>query len=211
MNKEAIAKYALQQMLKPQQPTTKQTAPSHITTRSEAGTETSKQRKWWWSRKPEPTAILSKEEQKILKKVKSRAYFLDRGMSCCCIQIGFDGLIGLIPVVGDFIGLILAFQLVEIAMKAQLPQRIISQMMFNIGVDFMIGLVPLVGDILDIFYKCNTRNALLLEDYLIKRRQKELRHLDQAGIYPNHASIPASNSASIPLTPQHHIKPKPHN
>lgn len=57
----------------------------------------------WWKPKPRPEDILDKRERKILKSVKSRAHFLDRGIHCCCFQIGFDGLIilnvcnGIIP------------------------------------------------------------------------------------------------------------------
>ncbi|KAI8089103.1 uncharacterized protein BX664DRAFT_332167 [Halteromyces radiatus] len=132
----------------------------------------------WWSRRPRPEDILTKEERKILKSVKNKAYFLDRGVNCCCFQIGFDGLIGFIPVVGDFIGLIFALFLIERAMDAHLPSKLINQMLINVAVDFLIGLVPIVGDILDIMYKCNTRNALLLEEYLIQRRQHQLRKKD---------------------------------
>ncbi|KAF7730991.1 hypothetical protein EC973_001037 [Apophysomyces ossiformis] len=133
------------------------------------------EKKRWWSRKPAPEDILTPKERKVLKKVKSRAHFLDQGISCCCIKVGFDGVVGLIPVLGDFIGLILAFHVVELAMGVGgLPRSVLSQMIFNIAVDFVIGLVPLIGDILDIFYKCNTRNAILLEQFLLKRRQEEL-------------------------------------
>lgn len=130
------------------------------------------QKKHWWSTKPD--SILTQEETKILKRVKSRAHFLDRGLTCCCFQIGFDALIGLIPVVGDFIGLLCALQLIHIAMEASLPQEIVNKMLTNIAFDFLIGLLPVVGDLLDIMYKCNTKNALLFETYLLKRRQKIL-------------------------------------
>lgn len=93
--------------------------------------------------------------------------------------------LGFVPVVGDFIGLLMAVQLVHMCMEAQLPSELISRMMFNIGFDFLIGLVPLAGDILDIMYKCNTKNAVLLEDYLLKRRKAMMKeganHLEIGG------------------------------
>ncbi|KAI9309523.1 hypothetical protein BJ944DRAFT_154186 [Cunninghamella echinulata] len=128
----------------------------------------------WWKRKARPEDILDKREKKILKSVKSRAHFLDRGINCCCFQIGFDGLIGLIPIVGDFISLVFALLLIEKAMEARLPSKLINQMLLNVAVDFLIGLVPIVGDILDIMYKCNTQNAILLEEYLIQRQRRKL-------------------------------------
>lgn len=75
------------------------------------------------------------------------------------------------PVVGDALGVLLALQVVHMAMEADLPKSIVSKMMFNITFDFFIGVVPVVGDILDIMFKANTKNAILLEDYLIKRRK----------------------------------------
>lgn len=40
-------------------------------------------------------------------------------------------------------------------------------------IDFGIGLVPILGDFADAWFKCNTRNNLLLERYL---REKGINH-----------------------------------
>jgi hypothetical protein len=42
----------------------------------------------------------------------------------------------------------------------------------NMAVDFGIGLVPVIGDIVDAWFKCNTRNNVLLERYLREKGQK---------------------------------------
>lgn len=47
-----------------------------------------------------------------------------------------------------------------------LPGRISFMMLLNIIIDLAIGFVPLVGDLADAIYKCNTRNAILLEKHL---------------------------------------------
>jgi hypothetical protein len=39
----------------------------------------------------------------------------------------------------------------------------------NLAFDFGIGLVPIVGDFADAWFKCNTRNNLLLEKFLRER------------------------------------------
>ncbi|KAI7865174.1 hypothetical protein BDF14DRAFT_1827958 [Spinellus fusiger] len=171
MNKELISKYVIKNVVGSFN--ANDSSPSTQSAQLPIDQEPSS-RKWWQSKPPKPENILSPKEKKILKKVKARAYFLDKGVSCCCVQIRFDGLIGLIPFIGDFIGLILAFQLVEMAMEAVLPGALISKMMFNIMLDFAMGLLPIIGDILDILYKCNTRNAILLENYLLERRQFEM-------------------------------------
>ncbi|KAI8337827.1 hypothetical protein EDC96DRAFT_346186 [Choanephora cucurbitarum] len=177
MNKEAIAKYALKSFV----------GKASQADNAQYQREAQQAKRYWWNKAPTADAILSKEERKLLKQVKSRAHFLDRAVSCCCFQIGFDGLIGLIPVVGDFIGFLLALNLVHLCMQANLPNELVSKMMFNIGVDFVIGLVPVIGDLMDIMYKCNTKNAILFENYLIQRRREQMA----PSLHRKQASAPA--------------------
>ncbi|KAI8374325.1 uncharacterized protein BYT42DRAFT_615499 [Radiomyces spectabilis] len=117
--------------------------------------------------------LLSAYEQHILKTVKRRAWYLDKGCQCCCISVGLDGIIGLVPVVGDAITALLALHLIRVAARVSLPNHLILRMVLNVLVDFMIGCVPILGDILDFAFKCNWRNAQLLEDYLMTRQQHE--------------------------------------
>ncbi|CAO3592195.1 unnamed protein product [Absidia cylindrospora] len=201
MNSHTIGKYAMQYLLESQaaKKTPQETSSSNtMTTTKPSLPPIQQQPRQWWSRSPRPEDILTKQERKILKAVKKKAQFLDRGISLCCIQIGFDGPIGLIPVVGDFIGLIFALFLVEKAMEANLPSKLVNQMLINIAVDFFIGLVPIIGDILDIMYKCNTRNALLLEEYLIERRHYQIRK--QQDIDTSYTPKATSSSTDIPQT-----------
>lgn len=44
---------------------------------------------------------LSKRDAKILKKIKWRAHYLDKGFRICGLRFGWTFVIGLIPVVGD--------------------------------------------------------------------------------------------------------------
>ena len=45
----------------------------------------------------------------------------------------------------------------------------VAQMYTNLAIDFGVGLVPVVGDLADAWFKCNTRNNLLLEKFLRER------------------------------------------
>lgn len=71
----------------------------------------------------------------------------------------------------------LALMVVASANKIEggLPGNIRMHMLFNVVLDFVIGLVPFVGDLADAMYKCNTRNAVLLEGYLKKKGQENLK------------------------------------
>ena len=41
--------------------------------------------------------------------------------------------------------------------------------MANVMFDFGIGLIPIVGDFINVLYKCNSRNFVLLEKHLVKK------------------------------------------
>lgn len=47
-----------------------------------------------------------------------------------------------------------------------------SKMVMNIVIDAFIGLVPFLGDIADALWRCNTKNAIELEKFLIKKGQR---------------------------------------
>lgn len=58
-----------------------------------------------------------------------------------------------------------------------LPSYLYTKMMINAIIDFLIGLIPFVGDLADAAFKANTRNAILLENYL---REKAAAKADKA-------------------------------
>ena len=47
-----------------------------------------------------------------------------------------------------------------------------SKMMINIIIDGFIGLVPFLGDFADALWRCNTKNAIELEKFLIKKGER---------------------------------------
>ncbi|CAK7218850.1 hypothetical protein SCUCBS95973_003623 [Sporothrix curviconia] len=120
--------------------------------------------------------ILSQHDGKVLKKVRRQAYRLDMSLfNCCGIRFGWSSVIGIIPIVGDVIDLLLAYRVVLSCchIDGGLPESLKYRMFFNIMLDFGIGLVPFVGDVADAIYRANTRNAWLLEEYLIKKAEAE--------------------------------------
>jgi hypothetical protein len=54
-----------------------------------------------------------------------------------------------------------------------------AEMLTNLAIDFIIRLVPFIGDFADAIYKCNIRNAALLENELRKRDEKRLRNANR--------------------------------
>ena len=82
------------------------------------------------------------------------------------IRFGLDALIGLVPFIGDSIGLILSLYLLFEASKLGAPLTLKIKMLWNVLVDWLIGLVPVLGDAIDVFFKANNRNMALLVEHI---------------------------------------------
>ncbi|WP_281016152.1 MULTISPECIES: DUF4112 domain-containing protein [unclassified Minwuia] len=82
------------------------------------------------------------------------------------IHIGLDGLIGLVPGIGDSLMLLASLYVVLRARMLGAPMSIILQMLVNVALDFVVGSVPVLGDIFDIAFKANIRNIDLLRNWL---------------------------------------------
>lgn len=93
------------------------------------------------------------------------AYFLDGKFKFLKIRFGMNGVLGIIPVIGDLIVLFLSFYLVWIALEMKLPTAAILRMIWNVFINFVIGLLPIVGDFVDFFHKANLKNLKILKRY----------------------------------------------
>ncbi|GKZ33065.1 hypothetical protein AbraIFM66950_002840 [Aspergillus brasiliensis] len=118
---------------------------------------------------------LSQNDSKVLTQVKRRAYRLD------LFAIPAHGIDSETHArkqisIGDGADAALALMVVHTCDKIDggLPSRLRMMMLMNIVIDFFIGLVPFVGDVADALYKCNTRNAVLLEKHLREKGAKAL-------------------------------------
>ncbi|TAI60195.1 DUF4112 domain-containing protein [Bradyrhizobium sp. Leo170] len=85
------------------------------------------------------------------------------------IRYGIDGLIGLIPVVGDIITTAISLWLVREARALGAPWHITARMPANVALDGAVGLVPLAGDAFDVMFRANVRNVRMLRRWLDKQ------------------------------------------
>lgn len=115
---------------------------------------------------------LRPDEEIALQRVARLAYWLDDRFRLPGTRrrIGLDGLLGLVPGIGDTAMALIAACIVLEAARLGAPKGTIGRMLANLGVDYVIGLVPLAGDLADFVWKANRRNALLLRDHLLARR-----------------------------------------
>ena len=81
--------------------------------------------------------------------VDKLAWLMDRSIPIGRWSIGLDGIIGLVPGLGDLVGVLIAGLIVAAGVRARLPRSAIARMIANVAVDGVIGAVPLLGDICD--------------------------------------------------------------
>jgi hypothetical protein len=111
------------------------------------------------STKSAPTAA---ELTKDLERARTLATLLDAQFSLFGVRFGLDGVIGLIPAVGDTITAAAALYPLYVAHKHDLGKDVVARMGINVAVDYLAGLVPFFGDIVDVAFKANLANYALL-------------------------------------------------
>ncbi|KAI0090267.1 hypothetical protein BDY19DRAFT_887897 [Irpex rosettiformis] len=150
-------------------------------------------------RKRELPPGLSARDAKILKSVKKRAHYLDKGFNICGLRFGWTFIIGIIPGAGDVADATLNYVLiVRKARQAELPSWLISKMLANNAVSAAVGFVPIVGDIVLAAFKANSRNAALLEEYLRIRGEEFLKLEAERAENPENVKPGAGREAHVP-------------
>jgi hypothetical protein len=85
------------------------------------------------------------------------------------IRYGIDGIIGLIPVIGDIIATALSLWLVREARALGAPWHVTARMLGNVAIQGVVGTVPVAGDALDVLFRANMRNVRLLRRWIDKQ------------------------------------------
>ena len=85
------------------------------------------------------------------------------------IRYGLDGIIGLIPVVGDIIATALSLWLVREARALGAPWHITARMLGNVAIQGVVGTVPVAGDAFDVLFRANVRNVRMLRRWIDKQ------------------------------------------
>lgn len=115
------------------------------------------------------------EVQASRRRLRRMAQLLDEAIRIPGLgwKIGADSIVGLVPVLGDVVGLALSGFVVWEGVKIGAPRPLLLKMTGFAALDALVGLVPLLGDVFDFAFKANRINARLLEDYL---QEQERRH-----------------------------------
>ncbi len=81
-------------------------------------------------------------------------------------SFGIDAVIGLVPGLGDAVGVLFASVILFQAFRLGASKRLLTRMLYNVGVDGLLGAIPLLGDWHDVVWKANVKNVDLLERHL---------------------------------------------
>jgi hypothetical protein len=87
------------------------------------------------------------------------------------LTVGLDALIGLVPFLGDLIGVLVSSFIVGEAARLGASRAVLARMAFNVAVEGLVGLIPFAGDVFDAAWKANQRNVRLLEAWVERPRR----------------------------------------
>lgn len=113
--------------------------------------------------------FVMKDEE--LKKLEFLANLMDAQFRIpgVAMPIGLDGIIGLIPGIGDTLTLGVSLYIINRA-RPHITPAILARMVWNVFIDWAIGVIPFFGDIFDVAWKANRMNIRLLRDHLQTRK-----------------------------------------
>ena len=98
-----------------------------------------------------------------LAKVHRLATLLDAEFQIAGRKVGWDAIVGLIPVVGDIAMAVVGAYPIYVARKHHLGKTVQARMAANLLIDWAVGEIPVLGDLFDVAFKANLKNADLLE------------------------------------------------
>ena len=104
-----------------------------------------------------------------LKVARFLAWLLDNSIKIPFTKkkIGLDGLIGLVPALGDAIPILMTAYTMGLGLYYKAPLSVVARMGVNGVVDSFIGAIPLgIGELLDFAFKSHKMNLELLEEHL---------------------------------------------
>ena len=81
------------------------------------------------------------------------------------LRFGLDGLLGLVPGIGDSVTVLPAAYVIMRARAIGTPPHIQARMVGNVILDLLVGAIPIVGDLFDFAFKANRRNVTLLREH----------------------------------------------
>lgn len=121
----------------------------------------------------EPRARVSRDTSvsEALARLDALANMMDSAVTIpgTKIVMGFDALLGLVPVIGDAISSAVGGYIIWEARRLGASKVLIARMAANTTIDTVLGSIPIVGDVFDVAYRSNRKNVALLKRHIEKR------------------------------------------
>jgi hypothetical protein len=114
-------------------------------------------------------------EREARERLRLIAWLLDSSIPIpgTRFTVGVEALVGLIPLLGDLIGVLASSYILAEAHRLGVPRAVLLRMAFNVAVEGAVGIVPFLGDVFDAAWKANMRNVRLLEAWMARPRPVE--------------------------------------
>jgi hypothetical protein len=114
--------------------------------------------------------IDAKNPAQIRRRIEALEMLLERSFVIPGVKmpVGLDSIVGLVPVIGDFITAAMGAYIVWEANNLGLPKWKLWRMAGHIAFDTALGAVPVAGDLFDVLYKSNTKNLKIIKRHLDK-------------------------------------------
>lgn len=84
------------------------------------------------------------------------------------MPVGLDAIVGLVPVVGDFVTAAMGAYIVWEGRNLGLSKWKLARMGANVLFDAVIGVIPVIGDAADLVYRSNTKNLRIILKHIDK-------------------------------------------
>lgn len=113
------------------------------------------------------------EHDNTRRRLARLAWLLDNSIALpgTRFRIGLDAILGLIPGLGDLIGVLASSYIVREAARLGAPPSVLMRMALNVAVEGIVGTIPFFGDVFDAVWKANQRNYVLLEQHINEPRR----------------------------------------
>lgn len=90
-------------------------------------------------------------------------------------KFGLDGLIGLIPGIGDIITTSISIYIIAQAAALGVGSATLIRMALNVVIENLIDMIPVLGNLFDFYWKSNSKNMLLIEKHLAQPARETIK------------------------------------
>lgn len=90
-------------------------------------------------------------------------------------RFGIDGLLGLVPVVGDMITSGMSLYIIAQAATMGVGASTLIRMAINVGIENLFDMIPVIGNLFDFYWKSNAKNLILIEKHLANPARETIR------------------------------------